>query len=988
MCEFGDDGDATPTSGRGSDAAEVESLRASEARIRALFEHAPDAVMVVDSVGRIKTANRNACHLLRYDLDELLTLRVADISVNYDQTAVENVGIELRASREATVTDVLRRSDGTTFPAEVRLSAVDSGGQTDFVTVIRDVTERETRVQALRDSEARYRDLVEMSPDAVFTHVGGRFTFVNHAGMALLGASSPQELLGQPIMDRVAPGSRELVKQRVDAIGTGAPVAFMVEETFLRLDGTPVAVEVIARPCRVGDETGVQVVARDISIRNRAEAANAVVQSIGRAFLESGSLEDSCARVAGELSDALFVPMVAVHAYDAAADEIVILGTNGLGMVNIGMRVPATGSLSGKAATSGETVADLDASVRTDAVAGVVRSLGIKTLLCVPLKTRQGVLGVLVVADRIVRPSLLEQRDFLEVVGGHLAQEIARRRAEQALADSELKYRELFDQSRAGEARYRALFNQVPVGLWEEDFSEAKRLLVSAGAPPPPHLREFLLADLDLVRQCAQAVRVLRVNQTAASMCGAADADELLGALDRVFTSESIPQFLEALNALMEGRVNFRIEGTNRTLQGEMFWIDLRCSVAPGHEQDLSKVLVSTVDMTDRMRAEQEREALEERLRHAEKMEAIGTLAGGVAHDFNNILAAIVGYGELALLNLPAGESARDDVSQIMKAAFRARDLVHQILAFSRQTVRGKRRFEVEPLVRETMNLLRAAIPANIEVRESIEQNAGAVLADPTQLHQVLMNLCTNARWAMREQASGVLEVKLDRLKLTEPTSELAAGDYVRLTVSDDGCGMDTATRERIFEPYFTTRPMSEGSGLGLAVVHGIVSGLGGTVLVRSVVGAGSAFEVFLPRMAAPPADERPPSLELPKGTERILFVDDEPAVTAVCERMLASLGYRVTATTSASDALELFRKDPNAFDLVITDQSMPRLTGLALTEGILSIRADACVLICTGYSDVLDESKALEVGARMLLMKPLELATLASAVRRALEPG
>lgn len=288
--------------------------------------------------------------------------------------------------------------------------------------------------------------------------------------------------------------------------------------------------------------------------------------------------------------------------------------------------------------------------------------------------------------------------------------------------------------------------------------------------------------------------------------------------------------------------------------------------------------------------------------------------------------------------------------------------------------------------MRETMNLLHAAIPANIEVRESIEQNAGAVLADPTQLHQVVMNLCTNARWAMREQGAGVLEVKLDRLKLTEPTSELAAGDYVRLTVSDDGCGMDATTRERIFEPYFTTRPMAEGSGLGLAVVHGIVSGLGGTVLVRSVVGAGSSFEVFLPRSAAPTAVEHPPVRESPKGTERVLFVDDEPALAEVCERMLASLGYRVTAMTSAPDALELFRKDPNGFDLVITDQSMPRMTGLALAEGILSIRADARVVICTGYSDVLDESRALEAGARMLLMKPLDFATLASSVRRALD--
>ena len=341
--------------------------------------------------------------------------------------------------------------------------------------------------------------------------------------------------------------------------------------------------------------------------------------------------------------------------------------------------------------------------------------------------------------------------------------------------------------------------------------------------------------------------------------------------------------------------------------------IDVEVTHIPTLYQGEPVVLAMARDITEQKRAEREKAALQEQLQHAQKMEAIGTLAGGIAHDFNNILAAILGYAELAALRVPGNSEARKNLDECLRAVHRARNLVRQILAFSRQGKEERKPLDARPIVKEGLKFLRASLPATIEIRERIEGNPGLIEADPTEIHQVLMNLCTNAAHAMREKG-GVLEVSLEGVRLpAEQTSlgpEMRPGPYLKLRVSDTGEGIPAEIRSRIFEPYFTTKEVGKGTGLGLAVVHGIVTRSRGAIRVASEPGKGSTFEVFLPELQAPPSASREEKFEpLPLGgRERILFVDDEQATAEITRSMLERLGYEVEVRTSSIEAREMFR--------------------------------------------------------------------------------
>jgi PAS domain S-box-containing protein len=380
---------------------------------------------------------------------------------------------------------------------------------------------------------------------------------------------------------------------------------------------------------------------------------------------------------------------------------------------------------------------------------------------------------------------------------------------------------------------------------------------------------------------------------------------------------------------------------------------------------------------------------IEQRIRETQKMEAIGTLAGGIAHDFNNILAAIIGYAELSLDTVPEDSQVHSDLKQIFKAGNRARSLISQILTFSRQREQGESPISLAPIVKETLKLLRASLPSTIEVRQTIESETGTILADPTQIHQVIMNLCTNAGHAMNEKG-GILEVSLSRKEidyefcLAHPG--LIPGQYLELMVSDTGYGMAPDILPRIFEPYFTTKEKSGGTGLGLSMVHGIVAGCGGIVTVYSDPGKGSTFKVYLPAVNKKPALEAEKRLSCAKGRERILFVDDEQDIVNVGKRILENLGFTVTIVTSSLDALELFKKTPNQFDLIITDMTMPRMTGDELSSELIHIRPDIPIIVCTGYSEKLTEEKAMSIGIRAYMGKPLLKSEMAETIRRVLD--
>jgi PAS domain S-box-containing protein len=380
---------------------------------------------------------------------------------------------------------------------------------------------------------------------------------------------------------------------------------------------------------------------------------------------------------------------------------------------------------------------------------------------------------------------------------------------------------------------------------------------------------------------------------------------------------------------------------------------------------------------------------LESQLRQGQKMEAIGTLAGGIAHDFNNILSAIFGYAELALLPHEDRSKTSQYIQGILTAAGRARDLVGQILTFSRRTEQETRPLEPKYLIKETLKLLRASLPATIEIRDEIRSNS-LILGDPTQLHQVVMNLCTNAAHAMRE-SGGVLSIGLEDVAVDERFAGLhpgmAPGPHLRLKVSDTGEGMPPGIRERIFDPFFTTKPKGEGTGLGLSVVHGIVKSFGGFIAVRSEPGKGSEFDVYFPAIGTAAAETgKSDDRALPRGNERILLIDDEPNITAVGKEMLEKLGYRVEAFNESAPALERFRNAPDAFDVVITDYNMPHLSGLDVIRLLKTVRSDVPILLCSGYFDVNLERHAGEFGRIERLNKPFTAQDLAFAVRRAVE--
>ena len=383
-----------------------------------------------------------------------------------------------------------------------------------------------------------------------------------------------------------------------------------------------------------------------------------------------------------------------------------------------------------------------------------------------------------------------------------------------------------------------------------------------------------------------------------------------------------------------------------------------------------------------------EKKSLEAQLRQAHKMESIGTLAGGIAHDFNNILGIIIGNAELALDDISEENPARLNLEEIRTAGSRAKDVVSQLLSFARESNMEKKPVNIAPIVRESLKLLRSSIPKSIEIHQHITEDADTVLADCTQINQILINLCTNADHAMPD--GGVLEICIENVEIDEDTSarypNLDPGRYVHLMVSDTGRGIPSEEIDRIFDPYFTTKEVGKGAGMGLAVVHGIVSKHNGKIFVDSELEEGTTFNLFFPTTGGDPVAELPIDENPPRGKERILFVDDEESIVYVGRTRLERLGYQVETKTDPVEALALFRDKPDEFDLVITDMTMPRMTGDRLVKEILKIRQDTPTILCTGFSEKIDEEKAKEIGIRQYIEKPVNRSDLAKMIRKVLQ--
>ena len=497
------------------------------------------------------------------------------------------------------------------------------------------------------------------------------------------------------------------------------------------------------------------------------------------------------------------------------------------------------------------------------------------------------------------------------------------------------------------------------------------------------HLRTLIRTIPDLIWLKDPQGNYLSCNHRFESFLGAKEKD-IIGKNDYDFVDKELAdQFRKYDNVAIakgepsrnEDEVTFAEDGHREILE------TIKTPMYRGDGQ-LAGVLGIGRDIT-------ERKQTEERLQQSQKLESIGTLAGGIAHDFNNILAPILGYAEFLKEDIPADSGMQSYIDEIIHAALRSKDLVTQILAVGRKDIQNIQPIRLQPIVKEVTKLLRASIPTTIEIQNEIDPRCGIVMADSTQIHQIVMNLATNAYHAM-EDTGGMLNVTLKQVAITSEADSLqtlTSGNYALLSVSDTGAGIEKEILDKIFDPYFTTKGVGKGTGLGLSVVRGIVTSYKGVIDVSSVPGKGTQFSVYLPIIAH--TTEHIIAEEVgsdPVGTEKILLVDDELQIVRTEQLTLERLGYRVTSCTSSSDTLEVFRANPGAFDLVLTDMTMPKMTGIQLAKELTSIRPDIPIIICTGFSKMLNDERAKSSGIKGVLMKPVVKSDMAHMLRKVLD--
>ena len=667
------------------------------------------------------------------------------------------------------------------------------------------------------------------------------------------------------------------------------------------------------------------------------------------------------------------------------------------------------------------------------------------------------------------------------------------------------------------ERRYKSLFEDSPISLWEEDFSQVNTFLNQLRAQGVHDFRSYFEAHPESMSHCAGLVEIVDVNNATLKLFKATGKREFLQGLHTFFTPSALDVFREEIIALAEGKRIFESETEHRTVNGDLKHVSIHLSVAPGAEHNLSKIHVSLIDITERRKAEQElrdhraflnqiidtvpspifvkdregrfvlvnkamaemygatpaelvgkkgedfnphedettifraedldvldsqkpifipqrvvtnargemcihattklplagkdqilgvavditerkqaeaeRARLERHFRQAQKMQALGTLAGGIAHDFNNMIFAILGFIRLALKQTPDESKVKEYLLQIQSAGMRASDLVRQILTFSRQTDKEMKPVHLVTLFKEVSKMLRATLPATIELRievsPEIQENQDIIIGDPTQVHQVLMNLCTNAMHAMQDNG-GVLDMSLEPVCITPENASMnpehRAGEFLQITISDTGYGIEPSIIEQIFDPFFTTKKPGEGTGMGLSVVHGIVQSHRGSIQVESTVGVGTKFHVLFPKKMEESDAISANENACPTGQEHILFVDDEPILVDMANEMLSQLGYRVTALTSPHTALQRFMEEPDSFDLLITDQTMPYLTGMELSRKMLAIRKNLPIILVTGYSETVTPEHAKNIGIKEFIIKPVVEDQLARIIRQVLE--
>ena len=907
------------------------ALRQSEERFRLLTDAAFEGIAITED-GRVVEINDQLAGMLGYARNEMIGLEVSQMIAPQSRDIVRNA---IENERARAYEHIALRKDGTQIPVEVRGKMVELAGRRLRMTAVRDISERRRMEDALQSmvvatatiGQQFFRSLVRETASAL----GVRCALVAELRgepeviktIAACADGAPITPLEQPLAGSAC---GELVNNRMILCDGDAQERFPADQLLQRVNASSLLG--VALLNTNGAQIGVLLALHDRPLAQPAFARSILSIFASRAAAELERMRSDAALRASEENIRATIdttPHVAIQWYDLDG--------------RIERWNPASERMFGWGAAEalGKT---LDQLIHPPDVAAAFRA------------------------------TLREIERSGAPVG---PVEYAFRRRDGSVGTC-LSTTFRIPGSAHGGARFVCM---------DVDVSEHKRT-EEALRESAERYRLLVENSSDLVCELDGQGKLLYVSQRFESVLGFSSA-ELLG---QDLLSLVHPDDTEKL-ALQFARGDSTVTFRSRHKQGEVHWLEAtRRSYRSSAGDQLSVVIAR--DISDRRRAEQQKAELEAQLRQTQKLESLGTLAGGIAHDFNNILGAIFAYSELATLDAERPQRVRTCLAELDKAARRARDLVQQILSFSRAQRQERSPVALPDMLDETLRFLRSTLPSTIDIDVRLSRETPMVLASPVQVHQVMLNLCMNAAQAMRE-GPGKLTVLLEPVMLdaeaTAGLPELQPGKYARLSVRDTGHGMDEATRKRVFEPFFTTKPIGEGTGLGLAVTHGIVRDHQGAMRVISAPGKGATFMVYLPAHEwSTPATRSEAAAELPVARgERVLFVDDEPALCASSRMLLEHVGYRVTTHRDPLGALNEFEQRPGDFDVVVTDLTMPGITGVELGRQLLRIRPDIPIVLVSGFGGGWTLEQARAVGLRDLLQKPLSPQALMSAVQRAM---
>jgi len=1001
-----------------------QALRKSRDSFRRFVDHGPDAFFIFDRSGRFVDVNRQACQRLGYSREELLALSVSDIDDKFTPERVREALAEMERSGGPMIFLGLHRcKDGETFPVEVKVDLFEQQERPLFIGVARDISDRIRQERKLRESQDLLRVIIDAIPEIICIKDGqGRWLLANTYDLELFGLTEVdyRGRTDAELSTFAEPCLREslLYCMETDEQAWQAGKPTRAEERIRRPDGVEVIFDVFKIPLfdQQGNRRALVVTGRDVTeSRQRHEQYRRLFEESPLPYLSLDPLgrvqvvnQATCDLFGFERKEVEGQPITDFLTEKSART----LRENYPRFVQ---GAPFSGNDYEMRCRDGRiVVCQVTARVVRDTKGRPVQT---QCILCDVTRQRKleqelreneeryrllferSPVGILLY-DTELRITDCNER-FAEIVGTDrerlLGWDMATLKdtrlilpaLRSALAGSEARVEGEYETTFSGQTLY-ATMRTAP--LYESDGRIRGGVAIIEDLTEQHRVEIEKSRFMSAIEQASEAIMitdlrpvVLYVNPAFETQTGYR-FDEVKGKNPGFLRSgRHDPEFYARMwKILSQGRV-WRGHLTNRRKDGSLFEVDATISPVRNDEGEVVNFVALTRDISREV-------ILERQLHQAQKMEAIGTLAGGIAHDFNNILSAVLGYAEMVEVQLPQDSPVRKDVAQIIAAAHRATDLVRQILTFSRQEEDDLRPVKVQFVVKEALKLLRSSLPATIELRETINSECGSVQADSTRIHQILINLCTNAKQALGPRG-GVIQVTLDELDSPDLPVDprggpsVDKGRWLVLEVSDNGSGIDPDILDRIFDPFFTTKKKGEGTGLGLSVVHGIVKGHGGEITVNSQPGKGTVFRVYLPviddeETGGETAEQSP----IPGGDERIVVVDDDDLLVEIMERNLGGLGYRVTGFTDSKAAFDYLSRHVREVDLLITDMTMPHLTGDELTRRILSIRPDLPVILCTGYSEYIGPEEARALGVREFINKPVDNLILAGITRRILD--